>query len=165
MYLKNTSAWHKHLIKVKRVLRISYFPLLIMINRPIKPGQTHFAELIPPTRAEITDRISVQILHISLYSTCSRAGNATHTCSWPWLVVYKNEMEVAGWPSGYRDLPLSERSQVLSRQTASVYPSKAVYPLQMSFSKTLNRFLLTHCHSDWQPHILKVKTCKHWSVN
>lgn len=72
--------------------------------------------------------------------------------------------EGSGWPSGYWDLLLSERSQVLSQPTASVYPSKAVYPLQMSFSKTLNLVLLTCCHSNWQLHIFKRKNIQTWEL-
>lgn len=93
VYFKNTSAWNKHLIKVKRVLRISYFPLLVMISRPIKP---HFAELIPPTRAEITDRISVQILHYLLFDMLTHCKCNTHKFL-TLALVYKKEMR---WPGG-----------------------------------------------------------------
>lgn len=132
-----------------------------MINYPIKRGHTWSLYRTHPCYL-CRDHGQNQCWNptLTLLDMLLHTANITHMFL-TLVLVYKKRNEVAGWPSGYRDLLLSERSQVLSWQTASVYPLKAVYPLQMSFSKTLNHFLLPHCRSNWQLKVLKVKISKH----
>lgn len=80
-------------LKVKRVLDISYFLLLVMINCPFRPGTlsgSHFAGSHPSYLCRDHGQISVEILHY-LSLTCSWIANVTHTCSWPWFLSIKKK--------------------------------------------------------------------------